>query len=268
MEENYDIKYTSEEKKIEGGKSSVTTNNIKEKEEEEKDLLNKFHGEIGSQSKSGHLGGGRGNMEESFSSFGNKEGVAVKAAPSDHTSFLKHVNSDNKNDKPDIPLPKNQPVASANNLPVKEEVPKPSNSQSSLHPANAGHVGSYSNNPNVNTSITKSHKNYEDSTLEGLGSARKISDEDIKNAATLLLEEVTGEVLRNNKLKINAGGLMNGLRKAKDGVAFFGKVKNLFCIIYNIKFFVLFHNKKYQYFSQKTIFIKFRLNTEINYFDF
>jgi hypothetical protein len=231
MEENYDIKYTSEEKKIEGGKSGIPTSNIKEKEEEEKDLLNKFHGEIGSQSKSGNLGGGKSNMEESFSSFGNKEG-AVKGASADHTSFLKHVNSDKRNDKPDIPLPTSQPVTTASNIPVREEVPKPSSSQSSLHPANAGHQPSASNNnnTNVNTSITKSHKNYEDSTLEGLGSARKISDEDIKNAATLLLEEVTGEVLRNNKLKINAGGLTNGLRKAKDGVAFFGKVIHLFFI--------------------------------------
>ena len=57
---------------------------------------------------------------------------------------------------------------------------------------------------------------------------RKISDEEIKNAPVLLLEELTGEVLKNNKLKINAGGLTTGLRKAKDGVAFFGKVTLLF----------------------------------------
>ncbi len=72
-------------------------------------------------------------------------------------------------------------------------------------------------------SPTKVSKDVE--IVETLNTNRKISDEEIKNAAVLLLEELTGEVLKNNKLKINAAGLTTGLRKTKDGVAFFGKVK-------------------------------------------
>lgn len=77
-------------------------------------------------------------------------------------------------------------------------------------------------NQNLDNSMNK--KNMDDSTIEFLNSQRKINEEDVKNASFLILEEVTGEVLRNNKLKINAAGLTTGLRKAKDGVAFFGKV--------------------------------------------
>lgn len=40
----------------------------------------------------------------------------------------------------------------------------------------------------------------------------------------MILEELTDKaVLRGNKLIINAGGLANGNRKCKDGVAFFGR---------------------------------------------
>jgi hypothetical protein len=227
QEENYDIKYTSEEKKIEGqAKGAMPNNNVKEKEEEEKELLNKFHGDPSSQSNKNQSGLAvkGGNMEESFSSFGNKgEGGAKAGAPVDHTSFLKHVNS--KKDKEENSVPSTAPQLTTNNNAAKSEA-IPKDNVSSVSSINANNVTSSQQpvNANVNTSIQKSNKNYEDSTLEGIGSARKISDEDIKNATTLLLEEVTGEVLKNNKLKINAGGLTTGLRKARDGVAFFGKV--------------------------------------------
>lgn len=41
-------------------------------------------------------------------------------------------------------------------------------------------------------------------------------------------QELSGDILRNNKLTINAAGLTTGLRKMKDGVSFFGtKIKNV-----------------------------------------
>jgi hypothetical protein len=242
QEENYDIKYTSEEKKIEGqAKGAMPNNNVKEKEEEEKELLNKFHGDPSSQSNKNQSGLAvkGGNMEESFSSFGNKaEGAAKAGVPVDHTSFLKHVNS--KKDKEENSVPSTAPQVTSNNNAAKSEAIHKDN-VSSVSSINANNVTSshqpVANNTNVNTSIQKSNKNYEDSTLEGIGSARKISDEDIKNATTLLLEEVTGEVLKNNKLKINAGGLSTGLRKARDGVAFFGKVIKI--DIYKVNYYIL-----------------------------
>ena len=47
-------------------------------------------------------------------------------------------------------------------------------------------------------------------------------DWDIKNAPELIIEELTGESLKNNKILINAGGMPAGLRKMKDGLVFFG----------------------------------------------
>jgi len=41
-------------------------------------------------------------------------------------------------------------------------------------------------------------------------------------APTLLLVEVEGNILNNNKLVINAQGLVKGERQEKDGIAFFG----------------------------------------------
>ncbi len=74
----------------------------------------------------------------------------------------------------------------------------------------------------------------EDSTFDVMDYQGKITDDDIKNAGTLQLEEVMGNLLSNNKLKINAAGLVNGLRKCRDGVAFFGKVKK-----YNNRIWIL-----------------------------
>jgi hypothetical protein len=51
-----------------------------------------------------------------------------------------------------------------------------------------------------------------------------ISDDVIKNAPELILEELEGDQLLGNKLIINAGGLVSGARKARDGFAFFGTV--------------------------------------------
>ncbi len=92
--------------------------------------------------------------------------------------------------------------------------------------------------PELNDNETSTNKVSKDAEItETLNTNRKIGDEEIKNAPVLLLEELTGEVLKNNKLKINAAGLTTGLRKAKDGVAFFGKVK---IIIFLTSFIILF----------------------------
>lgn len=51
---------------------------------------------------------------------------------------------------------------------------------------------------------------------------RIITEQDIANAPVLMLEEIEGDILRNNKLVINAAGLLNGARKVKDGIVYFG----------------------------------------------
>jgi hypothetical protein len=56
-----------------------------------------------------------------------------------------------------------------------------------------------------------------------VNTARYFNDEDIKKAPILILEELAGNILRGNKLQINASGLVGGMRKARDGIAFFGK---------------------------------------------
>lgn len=54
-------------------------------------------------------------------------------------------------------------------------------------------------------------------------SGRVISDTDIIASPYLRIEEVYGDILKNQRLKINAAGLTTSLRKANDGVTFFGK---------------------------------------------
>jgi hypothetical protein len=59
---------------------------------------------------------------------------------------------------------------------------------------------------------------------EFINTGRYISDEEINNAPQLILEELTDKgVLRGNRLMINAAGLVNGNRKSRDGVTFFGR---------------------------------------------
>jgi len=78
-----------------------------------------------------------------------------------------------------------------------------------------------------NVIFQKGDKSSDESSLDFLGSARKIDDDDIKFAPVLYIEEIEGEILKNQSLTINATGLVNGQRKMKDGVAFFGnKLKN------------------------------------------
>jgi hypothetical protein len=60
-------------------------------------------------------------------------------------------------------------------------------------------------------------------SIEKKDSNRIITDTDIIASPYLKIEEVYGDILRNQKLKINAGGLTTSTRKARDGVTFFGK---------------------------------------------
>ena len=51
---------------------------------------------------------------------------------------------------------------------------------------------------------------------------RSFNDYDVQFAPTVILEEIEGNILNNKLLLINAQGLVNGERKEKDGIAFFG----------------------------------------------
>jgi hypothetical protein len=65
-----------------------------------------------------------------------------------------------------------------------------------------------------------------------IGTSRNITDEEIKNAPVLILEEITDKnILKGNRLTINAAGLVNGNSKAKDGVSFFGRTLKKVIII-------------------------------------
>jgi hypothetical protein len=51
---------------------------------------------------------------------------------------------------------------------------------------------------------------------------RIITEGDLKTAPELILEEIEGDLLKNNKLRIVATGLVNSARKILDGVVYFG----------------------------------------------
>lgn len=55
-------------------------------------------------------------------------------------------------------------------------------------------------------------------------------------APTLLIEEIEGNILSNNKLIMNTSGLINGERMKHDGIAFFGTVKRK--VLINIKEYI------------------------------
>jgi len=69
-------------------------------------------------------------------------------------------------------------------------------------------------------------KRIDESQIEIMHTNRHFNEEDIKQAAVIHLEDESGDLLgKNHKLKINAAGLVNGLRKVRDGVAIFGTSK-------------------------------------------
>jgi hypothetical protein len=54
-----------------------------------------------------------------------------------------------------------------------------------------------------------------------------ILDCEIENAKKLCLKDVEGDLLKGEKLYINAAGLQNGLRNMRDGHSFFGTVEKM-----------------------------------------
>lgn len=83
---------------------------------------------------------------------------------------------------------------------------------------------SSSNNISIQTNQNhlKSSKNDHDDTSFLDFQNRIITEDEAKKAPKLLIEEIEGDIFNNNKLVINAMGLVNGQRKAKDGIVFFG----------------------------------------------
>ena len=82
-----------------------------------------------------------------------------------------------------------------------------------------------SNNINdVIKNVIEEEKNEEDPIINYIASNRKISDEVIKNASTITLEEIDGKLLNGKKIEINAGGMVDG-RNKKDGFTIFGQNK-------------------------------------------
>ena len=67
-------------------------------------------------------------------------------------------------------------------------------------------------------------KNEEDPLITYITSNRKISEEEIKNASKLILEEIDGTLLNGKIIEINAGGMIDG-RNKKDGFTIFGQKK-------------------------------------------
>jgi hypothetical protein len=69
---------------------------------------------------------------------------------------------------------------------------------------------------------------------------RVITETEINNAPVLILEDIEGDFLKNDHLIINAAGLVNGARKAKDGVAYFGtQYKNVIIVYFKYNIFFL-----------------------------
>ena len=81
-----------------------------------------------------------------------------------------------------------------------------------------------SNINEVIKNVIEEEKNEEDPLITYIASNRKISDEEIKNSSTLILEEIDGKLLNGKKIEINAGGMVNG-RNKKDGFTIFGQNK-------------------------------------------
>lgn len=194
-EESYDIKYTSEEKKVDTTK--------KRSSKEETEPLSKTRGEKREMTVSSnapyheHKKSANNDIVGSFTSFGGRKLDAagtVKNNVENSINILKDLGTKKDNQ---IEINTNTSYTTTNN------------------------------NTNVNANINNSNINkmkVDDSTIDIINSQRVITDEEIKNAPELIFEEVSGEMLKNNKLVINAAGLSStsGLRKAKDGLVFFG----------------------------------------------
>jgi hypothetical protein len=86
--------------------------------------------------------------------------------------------------------------------------------------------GTHNRSSSNSLSLSRSKK-YSDTSFDINCSQRVIGEEIVKIAPLLCLEETEGNLMKDDKLMINASGLVEGARKAKDGVTFFGK--NLKC---------------------------------------
>jgi hypothetical protein len=85
-------------------------------------------------------------------------------------------------------------------------------------------------NPPLSSIRSPSHKK----TLKQLNTALIITDFDIQKNPTLSIEELNGELFNDKKVYINAGGLVNGgLRCKRDGVTYFGPIKEQNGIVIN-----------------------------------
>ena len=74
--------------------------------------------------------------------------------------------------------------------------------------------------------IIEKEKKEEDPLITYIASNRKISEEEIKNASKLIIEEIDGTLLNGKIIEINAGGMVNG-RNKKDGFTIFGQKRNI-----------------------------------------
>ena len=74
--------------------------------------------------------------------------------------------------------------------------------------------------------IIVKEKKEEDPLITYIASNRKISEEEIKNASKLIIEEIDGTLLNGKIIEINAGGMVNG-RNKKDGFTIFGQKRNI-----------------------------------------
>jgi hypothetical protein len=62
----------------------------------------------------------------------------------------------------------------------------------------------------------------EDLPVELIQNEVHITDKETEVYPELILQEIDGNLLNKNVLKVNAKGLENGLREKEDGIAYFG----------------------------------------------
>jgi len=105
-------------------------------------------------------------------------------------------------------------------------------SQSVFHLSDLRSSGSKSNML-YNNLITK--RNNDESSFDMIANTnRNITEEEIKRAPNLIIEEIEGNLLYGNSMEIRAFGLNNGKRNVKDGIVFFGsRLTNIDGIIIN-----------------------------------
>ena len=101
------------------------------------------------------------------------------------------------------------------------------NNENIIEKKNVENIENNHKHHNINdiiNNVIEEEKNEEDPLITYITSNRKISDEEIKNESKLILEEIDGTLLNGKKIKINAGGMVDG-RNKKDGFTIFGQKK-------------------------------------------